>query len=584
MPDSTQIQAPLLSSVTTSSTPDTAANGRTIACLALLLAVLSFAVFSPGLGFGFVNYDDDAYVYENAHVLGGISAAGLQYAFTTTDIGTWAPLTWISYELDTTVLGARPSSYHLTNVLLHSAAGALLFVALSLMLRSLWPSLTVATIFLLHPLRVESVAWVAERKDVLCAFFWMLGLMAYALYARKPGVGRWLAVFLCCLAGLMSKMMMVTFPFVLLLLDFWPLGRVKPEWESIQKSLWPLVREKLPMVAAATLVMGITAHALSVRAVFHPEGSSHVTGLLRVANNYVFYLEELFWPARLSVLYPLAGVSLWRGLGCGMLLAGSTWFCVRQARKRPWLLVGWLWFLGVLVPVIGFVPAGDVVVADRYTYLPSIGVLLAMMFTVERLAHGWIKTRWMASLVLAALCVLSTRANLPRWHDSLALYNSALDVGPHYTSYNNRGVVLYKSGNVPVALADFDAALSLNPGMVRAYSNRASALSDLGHFDEALGALNRALQLEPAYEEAYLIRGNVYSRTLQPQKALLDYNLYLKLKPTSALGYNNRAAAFLQLKRFADAQADLETCRRLGGQPVAGLVFALAKAAAGQSQ
>lgn len=226
-------------------TPASGDPNRTV-LIAALLGVLTVAMFSRAIGYGFVNYDDDAYVYENPHVLSGLDTSGIQYALSTSDIGTWAPLTWLSYEVDTTIQGPRASSYRLTNILLHAAAGALLFVALQSMRQSSWVSITVAALFLFHPLRTESVVWIAERKDVLCSFFWMLGLVAYGSYAQKPNGRRWVAVYLCFLAGLMSKMMMVTFPFVLLLLDFWPLNRVHRDDTTLWKSIRSLLVEKLP--------------------------------------------------------------------------------------------------------------------------------------------------------------------------------------------------------------------------------------------------------------------------------------------------------------------------------------------------
>lgn len=559
------------------STPGCAHLKRSV-LVAVLLGVLTLALFSPALRYGFVNFDDDLYVYENPHVLQGLNGPGIKYALTTSDVGTWAPLTWLSYECDTTVYGPRASSYHLTNLLLHAAAGALLFYFMQLTAQSLWVSFTVAVLFLVHPLRVESVAWVAERKDVLCAFFWMLGLVGYWSYAQKPNARRWCAVFLCFAAGLMSKMMMVTFPFVLLLLDFWPLRRLDLEGATRWREVRRLVFEKIPFFAAIIVAIVISGSALHSRGAFSARPAEGLNDLIRVPENYLFYLGKLFWPARLSVLYPLSGVRLEIALLSAVLLVVITLAVLRQARRMPWLLVGWLWFLGVLVPVVGFVSFGDFVVADRYTYLPSVGLAWALVASAEHLAGRYAFGRWIATAIVAIACAGATTVTLPRWRDSLSLYDAALRIGPHYVTYNNRGVALLQAGQTQAALADYESAIRLNPKFTRAHNNRGSVLSDLGRYDEAIRDFDTAIEQDPYYADAYGNRGNALARKGEPERALTDYARSLKIDPTKPGCYNNRAAAYFQLKRYPEAFADLETCRRLGGQPHPGLVQALSEA------
>lgn len=546
--------------------------------VAVLLAVLTLALFSPARGYGFVNYDDNLYVYENPHVLQGLSGSGIKYALTTCDVGTWAPLTWLSYECDTAVQGPRASAYHLTNLLLHAAAGALLFFLLQLMAQSLWVSVTVAVLFLVHPLRVESVVWIAERKDVLCAFFWMLGLIAYWSYAQKPNARRWCAVFLCFVAGLMSKMMMVTFPFVLLLLDFWPLHRLDLEGATRWKEVRRLVFEKLPFFGGIILAIFISGSALHSRGAFSARPAEGLNDLLRVPENYVFYLGKFFWPARLSVLYPLADVRVEIALLSAALLVVITLAVLWQVRQKPWLVVGWLWFVGALVPVAGFVSFGDFVVADRYTYLPSVGLAWALVASADHLARRYISGRWIATAIVALACAGATAANLPRWRDSFALYDAALRIGPHYVTYNNRGVALLRAGQTQAALADYESALKLNPNFSRAHNNRGSILSDLGRYDDAIRDFDDAIRQDPYYADAYDNRGNALARKGDPESALTDYARSLKIDPSKPGCYNNRAAAYFQLKRLPEAIADIESCRRLGGRPHPGLVQALADA------
>jgi protein O-mannosyl-transferase len=545
--------------------------------IAALLAALTFAVFSPAVGYGFLNFDDGAYVYENPQVLKGLSGPGLQYAFTTRDIGTWAPLTWISYELDTTISGFRARSYHTTNILLHALAGALLFAVLQRMRLSLWASITVAVIFLVHPLRSESVAWIAERKDVLCAFFWMVGLLAYTFYAQKPTGGRWALVFLSFVGGLMSKMMMVTFPFVLLLLDFWPMHRTFFAEAGARRRMAFLILEKTPFLLAGLVVTFVTNAALRDRGALNPAGAGSAE-FLRVPENYIFYVQKIFWPARLSILYPLEEIEGRTVALCALLLAAVTFLAVWQIRKMPSFLVGWLWFLGTLVPVIGFVPFGDFNVADRYSYIPSIGLLLASVGAVENLLGRFQVARWLGSGAIALACGVATVMDLPRWHDSITLYNAALRVGPHYVAYNNRGTALFRAGQLEPALKDFDRAVRLKPVFAQARNNRGAVLSDLGRYEEAIREFNKAIEQDPSFAAAYDNRGNAYLRLGKGEEALREYDHSIKLQPTVAVYYNNRAAAYFELRRYTEATADIERCRHLGGEPHSGLVQALAEA------
>ena len=555
--------------------------GKTTALTALLLAAVTFALFSPAIGYDFLNYDDDLYVYDNAAVRAGLNPAGLTYAFTSCAAGTWAPLTWLSYEVDSTLLGVRASSYHTTNILLHVAAGIVLFFALLALLRTYWPSLLVAGLFLLHPLRTESVVWIAERKDVLFAFFWALGLLAYAGYMRRPNAARWTLVFLCFLGGMMSKFMMATFPCVLLLVDFWPLNRAGGNAASLRARLWPLVREKIPFFLAAAIFHQLTVRALHTTEALQTTAPDFTARLARVVENYGFYLGKIFWPAARSVLYPLHDVSGLTTILLTALFAGLTGGAMWRARRQPWLLVGWLWFLGALVPVIGFVTFGHFFVADRYTYIPSVGLTLALAVALERWAGRFAapaKIMAAVTAVVLAGCAVATHFDLPRWQNSLALYDAALQVGPHRTAYNNRGTTLLWLGQPARALADFSAAIRLQPDYAGALNNRASAWMELGNLDAALADCSAALRTNPNFADAFNNRGNAHSRRGESAQAVADFDRAIALNPAAPLYFNNRAAAFFDQKQFARAQADLAQCRRLGGQPHPGLVQAVAAA------
>ena len=307
--------------------------------------------------------------------------------------------------------------------------------------------------------------------------------------------------------------------------------------------------------------------------------SEEVSGkLLRVMENYVFYLGKIFWPAKLSILYPTWKIGALAAMFCGLLLAVITLAAVWQVRVRPWLLIGWFWFLGTLVPVIGFVTFGHFYVGDRYTYIPSIGLTLAVVMTLENLSPRFETARWIGGGAVIALCALVTRADLPRWHDSITLYDAALRVGAHQVTYNNRGEAFLKSGDLPRALADFDSAIRLKPDDPTALSNRGGLWVDLGNPRAAIKDCTEAIKSDPEWAAAWNNRGNAYNHLGDQVKAVADYDQSIKLSPGTAIYYNNRAAAYFLLQQYPQASADLEKCRKLGAQPNPGLIRDLEEA------
>jgi len=504
--------------------------------IAVLLAVVTFVLFARSLHYAFLNYDDDLYVSNNIAVTHGLSVPTIKYAITKGDNGTWAPLTWLSYELDTTLFGVEPSSYRLTNIALHALTGAVLFLALRLLLNSVSTSFIIAALFLFHPLRTESVVWISERKDVLFGFFWVLGMLAYWFYAQRPNFVRWLLVVLCFVCGCLSKMMMVTFPFALLLLDIWPMNRLNLESRT-PGDLWKLIREKLPMMLLCVPVILLNTLKLNARGILNPENAGLLTKALRVPVNYCFYLEKTFLPTHLSILYPISHVTITMTVVSSLLLLVITVAAIRQLRKAPWFFVGWFWFLGTLVPVIGFVTFGFFYVGDRYTYIPSIGLAIVVVLGLERLLKRFPMAYCGVALALIASCILTLQADLPRWKDSYTLFNSALNVGPHYVAFNNRGEALLNQQEFLRAISDFDTAIRMDPDYADAYNNRGTAKVDLQRFQEALE----------------------------------DYNHSITLSSNTAVYYNNRAAAYYFLQQYSLAKQDIDTCRRLGMEPHPGL-------------
>ncbi|MFM2294121.1 MAG: hypothetical protein RLZZ350_534 [Verrucomicrobiota bacterium] len=576
-----------------------------------MLGALVLVLYSPALRYEFLNYDDQQYVADNAAVRAGLNWSGVKYAFTSTDGALGAPLTWLSFMADTSLLGARASSYHATNVLLHAVGAALAFLVFETLLNAFWPALLVAALFALHPLRTESVAWITERKDVLFGIFWLLGLWAHQRHVVKPSAGKLAVVVACFALGLLAKFMMVTFPFVLLLLDFWPLQRCGKNLAELRARLWPVVREKIPLflLAAVSVVLmsRVQQHTL------HTD-----TGLLaklpRVFANYAFYFGKIFWPTPRSILYPLGTVNwLAASIGGALLLGGSALALV-QMWRRPWLLVGWFWFVGTFTPVVGFVTFSNFFVADRYTYLPSLGLEIIVVCAACEFARRSVTRAKLAASMGATLvcaCAFATHCDLPRWENSITLFTAAAQTGPHPAVFLNlssahnvrgeyaltiryatRSLELEKSGDAfnnranayaglgqwTNALTDFNAALALNPALTEAYVNRAFVYASLGEREHARADCDRALAINPRAAQAYNTRGNVLLDLGEARLALADFNAFIALRPELPMGYNNRAGAWLALKDFANARADMEHCRQLGGTVSEDLVKQLAAA------
>ncbi len=477
----------------------------TILGICLLLAAVTLAVFGPTLRYGFVNYDDDAYVYENPAVAGGLTFKGIVQAFVHGSAENWDPLTTISHMLDCQLYGLKASGHHMTNVLLHAATVILLFWVLRQMTGTLWRSAFVAAVFAIHPLRAESVAWVTERKDVLSGLFFMLTLWAYVHYVRKPpSRGRYLTVMLCFALGLMSKAMLVTLPLILLLLDYWPLNRFSQPAAAGSKNLFiplRLILEKIPLLALslASCVAALLAQGHAVQTL------EKFPVALRMGNalvSYVAYAWQTFYPAGLAVFYPYPanGLPLWEVVLALLVLLAVSLAVFLWRQKRPYLLVGWLWYLGMLLPVIGLVQIGTQARADRYTYLPQVGLCLAVVWTAGSLGAGWRHRRpvfgGVAAIVLAALGV-SSFVQISYWRDSESLWRHTLDCtsGNALAQYD-LGMTLLQKGQADEAMTHFQEAVEISPQHARAHVSLGVVLLQKGRVDEAITHFQKALQLE----------------------------------------------------------------------------------------
>ncbi len=511
------------------------------AAIGLLLALVTFALFWPAVGHEFINYDDHEYVAANLRVQAGLTPQGVGWAFRTTHTGNWHPLTWLSLMLDTSLFGRSPAGYHFTNILLHAANAALLFALLRLATGSLWRSAIVAALFAWHPLHVESVAWIAERKDVLCAFFGFFSLLFYVRYAqsqianRKSQIVNYALSLFLFACGLLSKPMLVTWPFLMLLLDWWPLRRLAiGDWRS---AIYRLVGEKLPffaLTAASCVVTYLAQHAHKAVA---PLTDLSIAGRLGNATlAYAAYLGKTFWPARLAVFYPLTWQQVWWHVALAvLLLAGLSGLALWRWRRQPYLFTGWFWFLGTLVPVIGLVQVGVQAMADRYTYLPLIGLFIALVWTAGEWAAGRrlpkLAIATLAVLALAA-CVWRTSGQLALWRDSETLFRHALAVTrDNYIAHLNLGIAQMAAGRVDAAIASYRESLRIKPDFGSTYNCLGIALFTQGRDAEAVESFITALRY---ISTPWTVRnniGNVHLDRGRFDEAVVEYQHALRLKP-----------------------------------------------------
>ncbi len=591
----------------------------------------------------FISYDDPTYVTENAHIRHGVTIDAVRWAFTTVYASNWHPLTWVSHMIDIQLFALKPKYHHLTNLLFHIANTLFLFFVFHRMTKAPWKSAFAAALFAVHPLHVESVAWVAERKDVLSTFFWMLTMAAYIHYAENPRIRSYLAVPIFFALGLMAKPMLVTLPFVLLLLDYWPLGRLPAAGSRAQEArnekqntgsdkeklsadkkkgkaskkvtsqgptqssaFGPLLLEKVPLfaLAAFSCILTYAAQKIGGSVVSFEQFSPGV----RIANgivSYIVYIRKSIWPYDLAVFYPHPGsIPLWQVAGAAVLLAAITFILISEAKRFPYLAFGWLWFAGTLIPVIGIVQVGTQSMADRYTYVPSIGLFIMVSWGVPELfAKLRIpKPALFVSSALVILClVIVSGKQVGYWNNSIQLYNHALDVtgnndiilnnrGVAYAQlgdlrhavsdydiaveanprnfevYYNRGIAFGKLGDHRQAINDFDKCIEINPEHADAFFNRCVAHDKLGNFRQAIQDCDRAIEIDPAHFEAYLNRGVAYGELGSHRLAIECFDKVIEINPEDSRAYFNRGVAYSELGDRRHAIEDLKTAARLGDE------------------
>jgi protein O-mannosyl-transferase len=535
---------------------------RKTAYVASLLALITVLLYWRTAGFEFMVVDDHQYVFQNAMVMKGISWAGIKWAFTTLHAANWHPLTWISHMLDCSLYGLFAGGHHLTSVFFHTANAVLLFLVLKRLTGNFWPSALVAALFAWHPAHVESVAWVCERKDILSMFFMMLTVWAYARYATRPAVGKYLLTLLLFAMGLMTKPMLVTLPCVLLLLDYWPLNRLATTEDpaaSHHKTGWPkLFIEKLPFFFLSALSCAITVVAQhrggAIQTLEKIPLSSRAMNAL---NAYGDYLEKAIWPVHLSVFYPLPATLPLGLLVCSIVvIALGSYLVFRQRLRAPWLIVGWLWFLGTLVPVIGLVQVGSQAMADRYTYIPYIGLFIMVAWTADYVLKqsAALKPLFVggASILLVACAVLS-EIQLSYWHDSIRLFTHALAVTrSNVFCEKNLSYALSEAGRGKEAIPHYEAILRITPKDLKARYNLGLELISAGQPAEAETQFSEALKYQPDSDKLHNSLGIALSRQGKLDPAGAEFEKAIQLNPQFPWPYLNYAV-ILQKKGLAGA-------------------------------
>jgi tetratricopeptide (TPR) repeat protein len=575
----------------------------------VILTVVTLAVYWQVGQYDFVNYDDDVYITENSNIKSGITSDALRWAFSTKYFGLWNPLVWISFMLDYQLYGLNAGGYHLTNLILHILSTLLLFLLFSRMTHAVWPSAFVAALFALHPLHVESVAWIAERKDVLSAFFGILTLYLYISYTEKPALKKYGLVLVSFVLALLSKPMVVTLPVIMILLDYWPLDRLQsrkveaavPEVAPItaaedkgkKKSktnkeapgenisspavskisepaiagiipLWQL-REKTPFF--------ILSAVFSVIALYTPDNSSFQviplgTRMINAPVSFLTYLEKTFFPHDMTVFYPVsAQIPVWQVIGATLLIILISAAVIKMAKRLPYLFVGWFWYMVTILPVIGIVQIGRHLVADRYHYLPSIGIAIGLAWGIPSFIKSE-QTRknilFPIAIVFLAVLTFLTWRQCSYWKGSIELWSHALRVTESNDyAHNNLGTALSDAGKLEEAVEQYNKAIALTPDDADFSNNRGNAYARMGKYESAIADLNKAVSLNPDHMKAYVNRGNAYAGAGQYQLAIKDYDEAVRLQPDSADAHYNRGSTYSEMGQYEQAIEDFTQTLRL---------------------
>jgi protein O-mannosyl-transferase len=525
--------------------------------LYLLLATL--AAYAQVFRFDFVNYDDPDYVTDNPHVRAGFNSETVRWAFTSGEDANWLPLTRLSHILDSHLFGMRAGFHHLTNVGLHILSTLLLFAVLHRATGTLWRSAFVAFLFALHPLHVESVAWISERKDVLSAFFWFLTLWFYLRYAEKPAAVRYLPVLAAFALGALSKPTIVTLPFVLLLLDVWPLRRAPAA---------RLLLEKLPLFVIS-VVSSVVTYFVQQRggAVISLDAVPIATRISNALVSYVVYICQTLWPVRLAAFYPLVHIPARNAAAATLILLAISFLAVRLFRSRPYFAVGWFWYLGTLVPVIGFVQVGLQSRADRYTYLPLVGIFILIAWAAADVSERWPKAKpaLIGSCALAcAACFTLTMLQIRNWKNTQTLFEHAIRVtSNNYLAYNGLGQAFRQQGRLQDAKSNFEQALRIRPNYPDALINVGEVLLLTGHPADAIPHLLSALSLKPDSVEAHVNLGAALNKMGRHSEAIAQYREAARLQPQNSVAHRGLGGSLADAGQTDEALQQMYTSIRI---------------------
>ena len=529
--------------------------------IAFILVLLILLVYWQVKDFNFAGYDDELYITENLHVQSSLTCENIKWAFTTFKAGNWHPLTWLSHMLDIELYGLNPMGHHWTNLQFHIANTLLLFFILFKMTGALWRSAFVAALFALHPLHVESVAWVAERKDVLSTFFGMLTISAYIMYVKKRNLFRYSLVFIFLSLGLMAKPMLVTMPFVLLLLDFWPLERLKYYSPDQSSKLFSLIYEKIPLFIPVTISSILTILAQKkVGALYSFEALSVKTRIANAFVSYTDYIIKTVWPQNLSIFYPhpFGMLSLWYVFLVALAIAVISFFSIRSFKQHPYVAVGWFWYLGTLVPVIGLIQVGAQGMADRYTYIPLTGLFIIAAWGMPDLLKKWHYNRII--LVIFSTIIIfafSTRSyfQIRHWENSTAVFKNAVTVtNKNWLAYNNLGLALMRKGKLNDAVLNYKKALQIRPDYLTALDNIGLALYRLEKFEEAYNYYMEALKIDPKHAGVHNNIANVLTALGKLEEAIKHYKKAILIDPEFAEVHYNIANVLVTQGKLEKAE------------------------------
>jgi tetratricopeptide (TPR) repeat protein len=528
-----------------------------IGMVCLFLAALTLLAFSRVLANGFfTDLDDNLYVTQNPHVYSGLSAANLRWAFETFDANNWHPLTWLSLQLDSELWGRSPLGFHATNVLLHTANVLLLFGWLWRLAGKIGRSTVVAALFAVHPLHVESVAWISERKDVLSTLFWMLGIHAYVSYVQRPDVGRYLKIVLCLALGLLSKPMLVTFPCVLFLLDYWPLGRLD------RRSAGRLIVEKLPLLGLVVASALVTIEAQQ----WVTQSLERYSLAVRSENaclSYAQYLGMMFWPLRLAFYYPHPGssIAVQSAVAAAFLLIAISVLAVQLAGRAPYLPVGWFWYLGTLVPVMGIVQVGGQAMADRYTYVPLIGIFIVLAWGIPDLALRYavpLRVPAQLAIVLITACAVLTWQQVGYWKNGEAMLRHTIEVTTdNYRAHSNLGQRLIDRGKLAEARAELREALRIKPDEAFACFHMGLIDFRQGNFQSAREWFEKAIRSRPQFIEAHIELARTLMRLKDDQAGMLEFERTLAIDPLSPKAHQALATELMEEGKLEEARKHL---------------------------